>query len=85
MSVEFIGMIGRQLGSETHPPHGPVIDIDYVRRFAQALMQQSLPPIYFLESSDVSIAIAGKHADASGLCRLRTWSYDLPDSRLRPA
>ncbi|MBV8138000.1 MAG: LLM class flavin-dependent oxidoreductase [Deltaproteobacteria bacterium] len=36
MSVEFIGMIGTQSASETHPPRGPLIDVDYVRRFAQA-------------------------------------------------
>src|SRR5262245_25856607 len=36
MSVEFIGMIGTQAASETHPPQGPAIDRDYVRRFAQA-------------------------------------------------
>ncbi|HEY2663529.1 MAG TPA: LLM class flavin-dependent oxidoreductase [Candidatus Binataceae bacterium] len=36
MSVEFIGMIGTQHYSEIYPPKGPVIDRDYVRRFAQA-------------------------------------------------
>ncbi|MBI3796899.1 MAG: LLM class flavin-dependent oxidoreductase [Deltaproteobacteria bacterium] len=36
MGVEFIGMIGAQAASEIHPPHGPAIDRDYVRRFAQA-------------------------------------------------
>jgi alkanesulfonate monooxygenase len=36
MSVEFIGMIGTRHYSEIHPPSGPAIDIDYVRRFAQA-------------------------------------------------
>lgn len=36
MSVEFIGMIGTQAASEIHPPQGPAIDRDYVRRFAQA-------------------------------------------------
>jgi alkanesulfonate monooxygenase len=36
MSVEFIGMIGTQPASEIHPPQGPPIDVDYVRRFTQA-------------------------------------------------
>ena len=38
MSVDFIGMIQSQKQSEVHPPdpHGPVIDRDYVRAFAQA-------------------------------------------------
>jgi alkanesulfonate monooxygenase len=36
MSVEFIGMIGTQHSSEIHPAKGPVIDRDYVRRFALA-------------------------------------------------
>jgi len=36
MAVEFIGMIGTQPASEIHPPRGPLIDIDYVRRFAHA-------------------------------------------------
>lgn len=36
MSVEFIGMIGTQPSSEIHPPRGPALDVDYVRRFTQA-------------------------------------------------
>jgi alkanesulfonate monooxygenase len=36
MSVEFIGMIGTRDASETRPPSGPVIDRDYIARFAQA-------------------------------------------------
>ncbi len=36
MSVEFIGMIGTQPASEIHPPRGPVIDVEYVRRFTRA-------------------------------------------------
>ena len=36
MSVEFIGMIGTQPASEIHLPRGAAIDVDYVRRFAQA-------------------------------------------------
>lgn len=36
MSVEIIGMITTQKQSEIHPAEPPVIDRDYVRRFAQA-------------------------------------------------
>src|SRR2546423_14252957 len=36
MPIEFIGMIGTQLASETHAPHGPVVDREYTRRFARA-------------------------------------------------
>ncbi len=36
MDVEFIGMIATREYSEIHPPQGPAIDLDYVRRFAQA-------------------------------------------------
>lgn len=36
MTVEFIGMIGTNTLSETDLPGGPVIDADYLRRFARA-------------------------------------------------
>ena len=36
MPVEFIGMISTQDQSETRPSYGPVIDLGYTRRFAQA-------------------------------------------------
>ncbi|GGF44643.1 alkanesulfonate monooxygenase [Aliidongia dinghuensis] len=36
MSVEFIGMIATRKASEIHPAEGPIIDRDYVRRFAEA-------------------------------------------------
>lgn len=34
--LEFIGMIAHRAQSEIHPPHGPVIDPDYIHRFALA-------------------------------------------------
>lgn len=34
--LEFIGMISHRASSEIHPPKGPVLDADYVVRFAQA-------------------------------------------------
>jgi len=55
MSVEFIGMIGTQPASEIHPPHGPAIDIDDVRRFAQAHEQADFDRIligYFSNAAD---------------------------------
>ncbi|MET9398003.1 LLM class flavin-dependent oxidoreductase [Kitasatospora sp. NPDC002965] len=36
MPVEFIGMISTHDVSETRPAHGPVVDVDYTRRFARA-------------------------------------------------
>lgn len=55
MSVEFIGMIGTQSASEIHPPKGPAIDVDYVRRFAQAHEQAGFDRIligYFSNAAD---------------------------------
>jgi alkanesulfonate monooxygenase len=55
MSVEFIGMIGTQPASEIHPPHGPAIDIDYVRRFTQAHERSDFDRIligYFSNAAD---------------------------------
>ena len=36
MAVEFVGMIRTADSSEIHPPSGPSVDRDYLRRFAQA-------------------------------------------------
>lgn len=36
MAVEFVGMIRTADASEIHPPSGPSVDRDYLRRFAQA-------------------------------------------------
>ena len=55
MSVEFIGMIGTQPASEIHPPRGPAIDVDYVRRFAQAHEESGFDRIligYFSNGAD---------------------------------
>jgi alkanesulfonate monooxygenase len=55
MSVEFIGMIGTQAASEIHPPRGPSIDIDYVRRFSQAHEDSDFDRIligYFSNAAD---------------------------------
>ena len=34
--LHFIGMIAHRAQSEIHPPAGPVVDPDYIRRFAVA-------------------------------------------------
>jgi alkanesulfonate monooxygenase len=55
IGVEFIGMIGTQPGSEIHPPSGPAIDMDYVRRFAQAHEQSGFDRVligYFSNAAD---------------------------------
>jgi alkanesulfonate monooxygenase len=55
MSVEFIGMIGTQIASEIHVLRGPLIDVDYVRRFAQAHEQAGFDRIligYFSNGAD---------------------------------
>ncbi|ROS04262.1 LLM class flavin-dependent oxidoreductase [Raoultella terrigena] len=36
MSIQFLGMIGHRLASETIAPAGPIFDRDYIVRFAQA-------------------------------------------------
>ena len=36
MGVQFIGMIGHRLYSETIPPQGPIVDLDFIDRFARA-------------------------------------------------
>jgi alkanesulfonate monooxygenase len=61
MGVEFIGMIGTQPASEIHPPRGPVIDVDYVRRFAQAHEQSGFDRIligYFSNGADGFVVAA---------------------------
>ncbi|QLF94679.1 LLM class flavin-dependent oxidoreductase [Pseudomonas sp. ABC1] len=36
MSLEFIGLIGPQEGSESQAPRGPIVDVEFVKAFAQA-------------------------------------------------
>ncbi|HDS1737435.1 LLM class flavin-dependent oxidoreductase [Pseudomonas sp. BP8] len=36
MSLEFIGLIGPQEGSESQAPRGPLVDLDFIKAFAQA-------------------------------------------------
>ncbi|ATP50159.1 alkanesulfonate monooxygenase [Pseudomonas putida] len=36
MSLEFIGLIGPQEGSESQAPRGPLVDLDFIKAFSQA-------------------------------------------------
>ena len=36
MSLEFIGLIGPQEGSESQAPRGPDVDLEFIKAFAQA-------------------------------------------------
>jgi len=36
MSLEFIGLIGPQESSESQAPRGPLVDLDFIKAFAQA-------------------------------------------------
>ena len=36
MSLEFIGLIGPQESSESQAPRGPVVDVEFIKAFAQA-------------------------------------------------
>jgi alkanesulfonate monooxygenase len=63
MSVQFIGMISARKLSETHPPTGPVVDRDYIRKFAQAHehagFDRILVPYY---SHDADTILLGSYA-----------------------
>ncbi len=42
MSIQFLGMIGHRLSSETIAPVGPIFDRDYIVRFAQTMKPPGL-------------------------------------------
>ena len=61
MSVNFIGMITSNKNSEIHPPSGPAIDQDYLRRFAQAHEQSGFDRVlvpYHSTGPDATLTIA---------------------------
>jgi len=61
MSVNFIGMITPNKNSEIHPPSGPAIDHDYLRRFAQAHEQSGFDRVlvpYHSTGVDATLTIA---------------------------
>jgi alkanesulfonate monooxygenase len=55
MGVDFIGMIAHRKHSEIHPPSGPVVDLDYIDRFARAHDEGGFDRVligYFSDSPD---------------------------------
>jgi alkanesulfonate monooxygenase len=61
MSVNFIGMITSHKNSEIHPPTGPAIDQDYLKRFAQAHEQAGFDRVlvpYHSTGPDATLTIA---------------------------
>ena len=70
--VEILGMIGTADASEVRPHHGPVIDPDYTRRFAQAHEEGGFDRVLigygsgWAEGSQVAAYVAG-HTERLGL------------------
>src|SRR3954463_14103993 len=55
MGVDFIGMIAHRKHSEIHPPSGPIVDLDYIDRFARAHDEGGFDRVligYFSDSPD---------------------------------
>ncbi|MBX6745304.1 MAG: LLM class flavin-dependent oxidoreductase [Acetobacteraceae bacterium] len=65
--LEFIGMIAHRAQSEIHPPRGPVVDPDYIRRFAQAHEEGGFDRILIAWSSTSpdALLVAGHAAAAT--------------------
>lgn len=63
MAVEFIGMIASEQKSEIHPAEGPVIDPDYIARFAQAHEAAGFDRVLIAHnSSDADAVLVATHA-----------------------
>ncbi len=63
MSIQFIGMIAAEAKSEIHPPQGPVIDPDYIARFAQAHEAAGFDRVLIAHnSSDADAVLVAMHA-----------------------
>ena len=67
MSIEFIGFIGSQPGSEIHPPSGPALDRAYVETLAKAHDEGGFDRalIAFHSNSPESILIASHAASVT--------------------
>lgn len=66
MPVEFIGMIASQAKSEIHPAQGPVLDLDYVARFAQAHEAAGFDRVLIAHNSaDADAVLVASHAAAN--------------------
>ncbi|HXZ01566.1 MAG TPA: LLM class flavin-dependent oxidoreductase [Stellaceae bacterium] len=65
MSVTFIGMISTRHQSEIHPPQGPAIDADYLRRFARAHEEAGFDRILIpYHSTDADTLLVAAYAAA---------------------
>lgn len=63
MTIEFIGMIASEAKSEIHPAQGPVIDPDYIARFAQAHEAAGFDRVLIAHnSSDADAVLVATHA-----------------------
>lgn len=63
MTIEFIGMIASEAKSEIHPARGPVIDPDYIARFAQAHEAAGFDRVLIAHnSSDADAVLVATHA-----------------------
>jgi alkanesulfonate monooxygenase len=63
MSVQFIGMISARKLSEIHPPKAPVVDRDYIRRFALAHEQAGFDRVLVpYHSCDADTLLVGSYA-----------------------
>ena len=63
MTVEFIGMIASEEKSEIHPATGPVVDPDYIARFARAHEDAGFDRVLIAHnSSDADAVLVATHA-----------------------
>ena len=63
MTIEFIGMIASEARSEIHPAKGPLIDPDYIARFAQAHEAAGFDRVLIAHnSSDADAVLVATHA-----------------------
>jgi alkanesulfonate monooxygenase len=63
MPVQFIGMISARRISEIHPPKGPALDRDYIRRFTQAHEQAGFDRVLVpYHSRDAETILVGSYA-----------------------
>lgn len=64
--LQFIGMISHRHGSEIHPPTGPILDQDYVVRFARAHEEAGFDRILVAwHSSHPDALLVASHAAAN--------------------
>ena len=63
MAIEFIGMIAAEAKSEIHPAKGPVIDPDYIARFARAHEAAGFDRVLIAHNSaDADAVLVATHA-----------------------